>query len=40
MIIFGLATVALFTTGQTTLAVIFAVVYVVNVVLRLVWKQE
>ena len=39
IVIFVLAIVALYTTGQATLAMVFAVVYAVNVVLRLVWQQ-
>lgn len=39
LIIFALAIVALYIAGQPTLAGIFAVVYVINVVLRLVWRQ-
>ena len=39
LIIFALAIIALYTAGQPTLAVIFGVVYVINVVLRLVWHQ-
>lgn len=37
--IFALAIVAVYTAGQPTLAIVFAVVYAVNVILRLVWQQ-
>ncbi len=39
VIIFALAIIALYTAGQPTLAVIFGIVYAVNLVLRLVWHQ-
>jgi 4-amino-4-deoxy-L-arabinose transferase-like glycosyltransferase len=39
IVIFVLAIVALYTAGQSTLTMIFAAVYTVNVILRLVWKQ-
>ncbi len=38
-VIFGLAFVALYVAGQPTLAIIFAIVFVINLVLRIVWKQ-
>ncbi|HTP07131.1 MAG TPA: YrdB family protein [Anaerolineae bacterium] len=37
--LFVLAVVALYSAGQPTWAVIFAAVYAVNVILRLMWKQ-
>ena len=37
--IFALAIAALYIAGQPTLAIVLAVVYAVNVILRLVWKQ-
>jgi hypothetical protein len=39
IVIFVLAIVALYVAGQSTLTIIFAAVYAVNVILRLVWKQ-
>lgn len=38
-VIFGLAFVALYVTGQPTLAIVFAIVFASNLVLRIVWKQ-
>lgn len=40
LIVFGAATIALFAVGQTTLAIIFAALVVINMVLIYVWKQE
>jgi hypothetical protein len=40
LILFGAAAIALAVAGQTTLAVVFAVVAVINQILLLVWKQE
>lgn len=40
VVIFALGTIALFAAGQTTLAILFAVVFAINFVLRLVWKQS
>jgi hypothetical protein len=37
--IFAVAIAALYTAGQPTLAAIFGVVYVINLALRLVWRQ-
>ena len=39
LVIFVLAIAVLYTAGQSTLAIVFTVVYAVNVILRLVWKQ-
>lgn len=39
IILFVAAIVALFVAGQPTWATIFAVLYAINVTLRLVWKQ-
>ena len=39
-ILFGAAALGLVAVGQTTLAVIFVVVSVINQILLLVWKQE
>lgn len=39
VLLFALAIIALFTAGQPTLGGIFGVVYVINLVLRLVWRQ-
>ncbi len=39
IVIFILAIIALYTAGQPTWAMIFAAVYVINVILRLAWKQ-
>jgi hypothetical protein len=39
LIIFGLAALSLAVVGQTTLAIIFAILVVINVVLGYVWKQ-
>lgn len=39
LILFGLATGALYKTGYVTLAIVFGVVVVVNAVLAVVWKQ-
>lgn len=36
--LFGLGALALFAAGQPTLAILFAVVFAINFVLRLVWK--
>jgi len=40
VVFFGLGTLALYAAGQPTLAILFAVVFAVNLVLRLVWKQS
>ena len=40
LIIFGLAVIGLAVAGQITLAIIFAVVSVINQVLLLAWKQD
>jgi hypothetical protein len=40
LVLFGAAAIALAMAGQATLAIIFAVVAVVNQVLLMVWKQE
>lgn len=40
LIIFGLAAIGLAVAGQVTLAIIFAVVSVINQMLVLVWKQD
>ncbi|MBI5959574.1 MAG: YrdB family protein [Chloroflexi bacterium] len=37
---FGLAALALAAAGQTTLALIFAVIAVINQILLVIWKQE
>ncbi len=39
VILFVLGIIALYTAGQSTLAVIFGVVYAINLALRLVWHQ-
>ncbi len=39
IILFAAAIVALYAAGQPGLAMIFAVVYALNVILRLAWKQ-
>jgi hypothetical protein len=39
-ILFGLAAIALAVAGQSTLAVVFVVVAVINQLLLVVWKQE
>ena len=39
VLIFAIAIVALYTAGQPILAVIFGVVYVINLALRLMWHQ-
>ena len=39
LIIFGLAITALFAARQSQLALIFALVYIINVVLRYAWRQ-
>lgn len=40
VVIFGIATFALAGAGQQTLAIIFAVVFAITFILRLVWKQS
>ena len=40
LIIFGLAAIGLAVAGQLTLAIIFALIAVINQVLLMVWKQE
>ena len=40
LIIFGIAAIALAVAGQVTLAIIFAVVSVINEILLIVWKQD
>lgn len=40
LILFGLATIGLAVAGQPTLAIVFAVVTVINQLLLIVWKQE
>ncbi len=40
LILFGLAVIALAAAGQSTVAVVFAVVAVINQFLLMVWKQE
>jgi Protein of unknown function (DUF2568) len=40
LILFGAAAMALAAAGQTTLAIIFAVVAVINQILLMVWQQE
>src|SRR5258707_14085376 len=40
LVLFGAAAIALAFAGQVTLAIIFAVVAVINQVLLIVWKQE
>ena len=39
LIIFGLAFVALYAAGQPTLTLIFAIVFAINFILRLVWRD-
>lgn len=39
VVLFGAAFVALYAAGQLMLTIVFAVVYAVNFVLRLAWKQ-
>ncbi len=39
VVLFGLGVAALVAAGQTTLGVVFAVVFVVNTILLYVWKQ-
>src|SRR4051812_48683162 len=39
LIIFGLAIAALYAAGRPRLVLIFGIIYVINVVLRYVWKQ-
>lgn len=39
VLIFALATAAFYSTGQHTLAVIFAVIFAVNRILLVIWKQ-
>ena len=39
LIIFGLAIAALYAAGRPWLALIFGIVYVINVALRYVWRQ-
>lgn len=39
LVIFGLAFVALYLAGQTTLTILFAVVYGINSVLRILWRD-
>ena len=39
LVIFGLGIVALYAAGQTTLAFIFAIVFAINFILRLVWRD-
>ncbi len=39
LIIFGLACWALFSTGKTNLAVTFGVIYIINKILILIWRQ-
>ncbi|MBN8592841.1 MAG: YrdB family protein [Anaerolineae bacterium] len=40
LVLFGLATVALVSTGQGLLAALFALLAIINLVLSIVWKQE
>ncbi len=40
LILFGLAAIALAIAGQSTLAVVFAVIAVINQLLAVMWKQE
>ncbi len=40
LILFGAAAIGLAAAGQTTLAILFAVISVINQVLLIVWKQE
>lgn len=40
VVFFALGTAALYAAGQPTFALLFAVVFAVNFVLRLVWKQS
>ncbi len=39
LVIFGLAIAALYSTGQRSLAVAFALIYVINKVLLTIWRQ-
>ena len=39
-VIFGLAFLALYATGQTVLTGIFVAIYAVNFILRSIWKQQ
>ena len=39
IILFGGSMVALFIAGRPNLALVFAVIYAVNVILRIIWKQ-
>ena len=40
LVIFGVAAIALAVAGQVTLAIIFAIVSVINQILLIVWKQD
>lgn len=40
LVLFGVATVALVSTGQGLLAALFALLAIINLVLSIVWKQE
>lgn len=40
VVVFGLAILALASTGQTTPAIIFAIVVLVNLTLSAIWRQE
>jgi hypothetical protein len=39
IILFGLAAWALYNTGKISLAIVFAVIYVLNKILMILWRQ-